>query len=96
MAGRQGQCKMHDSMRSKFYWPRVANDAYTTVSNGTASARNWLEPKPEKQLRLFRASDLLEFIATDILEPLHQTVDDRQYVVAVTERLLMLIRALLI
>lgn len=93
-AGHSRQRRMYDSVRIGFYWSHTANNVSATVRSCSACARNWVEHEPKRKLQLYRASGPLKFILIDILGALPRTVDDNQYVIAMTDRYSKLTRAL--
>lgn len=85
MAGHPGQRRLYDSIRREFYWPHMDNNDYTTVSNCTAGAQNWVETKLRRRLQLFPASSPVASVAINILRQLPSTADGNQYVTVLTD-----------
>lgn len=81
--------------QGKFYWPHIANDVYTKVSNYSARARNQIELKYQRQLRLFPAGSPLAITPFNFVGPLSGTADWNQYVFVMPDSYLILTRALL-
>lgn len=86
LAGHPGQRRMYESMQREFYCLHTANAFYATVSSCNAHAQNRVEFKLKKQLQIFSASNLLEFLAIEILRPLPHTADGDQYIFVMTDR----------
>lgn len=64
----------------------MTNDVYTIGSNCTTCARDSASPKSKRELQLFPASGLLEFVAIDILRSMPRAVNKNKYVVVMTTR----------
>lgn len=59
--------QMYDTMERGFFWPYMASNMYTSVSNWSMSSQDGTSPKFKHELQLFSASGLLEFVPIDIL-----------------------------
>lgn len=59
----------------------MAIDDYTAVSSCSVCERYGTFPKLKRELQLLLANGSLEFVAIDILGPLHCTVNGNQYVI---------------
>lgn len=81
-------------MQRRIYWSHTVSDVYITVSNYSVCARNRVEPKLKRQLKLFSVSDWHEFIDINIFGPLLHTANDERYVSVVTNKYPKLARAL--
>lgn len=86
---------MYDFVPREFCWPSMAKDIYTTVSNGSACTRDWVERKLKRLLYLFHTSGLLATIAIFNPGPLPYTTDGSQNVVFMSERWSKIIQTLL-
>lgn len=94
LADHSGEQHMYATMRTQIHWPHVANDAYATVDDCTSCARNRHIAKTQRKLRLFSATEPLEFVAIDILGPLPKTANGNQYIIVMTDRFSKLTKAL--
>ena len=86
---------MYYTLRREYYWPHMANDAYSTVQNcaSYATTRGTLV-KHQKDLKLFPAAGPLAFVAMDLLGPLPKTVHGHQHVLVMTDRFSKLTRSI--
>lgn len=67
---------------------------FTTASNCTTCARNFTSPNLKRQIQLFHAIGLFEFVPIDIFGPLPRTVSRHLFVTIMTDRYLKLKRAM--
>lgn len=77
---------MYDTMKNKFYWPHMANDAYTKVHQCQLSAHFGKRTKPKRKLQLFILSGPLKFIVIDILRPFPSAEKGDQHVLLMKDR----------
>lgn len=80
-------------MQCKVYCPHIANDVYKTVIDCGECAGKRVNKAQRQHLKLFPASSLLDFIATDIPGPLLKTKNSNKFVVTMTDRYSRLTRA---
>lgn len=86
LAGHPAERSMHDIMRREIYKPYVANDAYTTTSDCSESARKQAYKMQTRHFKLFPASDALECIDTNIFGSLLNATNGKQFVVIMADR----------
>jgi RNase H-like domain found in reverse transcriptase/Integrase zinc binding domain/Integrase core domain len=87
VAGHPGVTRMFRSIRRHYFWEHMASDVANTVNNCTVCAKNRIsERKRTSFLKLFPASEPLEYIAVDILGPLPKTEHGNQFLLVITDR----------
>jgi transposase InsO family protein len=78
---------MFQTIRKYFFWPRIAEDVYDTVSQCDLCARNQIsEKRKPNPLKLFPASGPLESVAMDILGPLPRKIHGNRYLLVISDR----------
>lgn len=87
LAWNPGNRKMYDSILRSYYWPHKRNDVHLVVKefNSCAKTRGTLI-KYQSPMKLFPATDPLEFASMDILGPLPKSKKGNQYVIVITDR----------
>ena len=78
---------MYDSMRRKYYWPRMMSDIDQTTKDcrQCAEARG-TRYKTQKPMKLFPALKTLGFIAMDLLGPFTTTESGSTNILVITDR----------
>lgn len=69
LARHHGERRLQDTLRRKYRWHHMANDAYTKVSACKSCAAIVTGKYHQKQLRLFPVDGPFEFLAMDIMGP---------------------------
>ena len=78
---------MYYSMRRNYYWPILTMDCHNTVRNCETCAKNRVKlRKRQKFLRLFPATEPLEFISIDILGPLITSTKGMKFLLVFVDR----------
>jgi Integrase zinc binding domain len=86
-AGHPGAHRMFQTIRRKWFWPRIAEDVYETVRMCDVCARNRIaEKRKTNPLKLFPAKGPLESIAMDILGPLPRTKHGNRFLLVIADR----------
>lgn len=85
LAGHPKQRGMYDTIRKDFYWPKILQGLYHTVSDYKSFAKNEAFWKQEQHLQLFLATEPFQFSATDILGPLSELHKRNQYIFFINE-----------
>ncbi|CDF40922.1 unnamed protein product [Chondrus crispus] len=95
LAGHPGGTRMYYTLRREYYWPHMANDAFSTVRNcaSCAATRRTLV-RHQKDLKLFPAAGPLDFVAMDLLGPLLKTAHGNRHVLVMTDRFTKLTRSI--
>lgn len=87
VAGHPGVTRMFRSLRRHYFWEHMASDVANTVRNCTVCAKNRIsERKRTSFLKLFPASEPLEYVAVDILGPLPKTEHGNRFLLVMTDR----------
>lgn len=82
-----GQTKLHRHLSRVYYWPKMAADAYATVRQCVACAKNRLRLiKKSSPMQLFPATKPLENVAIDILGPLPKSKRGYLFILVITDR----------
>lgn len=76
--------RMYDALRRNIYWPRMAADVDHIISTCLSCVRNNLKYSRRRNLQVFPASGLLDYVAKNILEALSKTRKVNQYILAIT------------
>jgi Integrase zinc binding domain len=86
-AGHPGVSRMIQSLRRRFFWPKMAIDLTKTVSNFNSCAKNRVKERSRSSyLKLFPATRPLANVAIDILEPLPKTEHGNRFLLVMTDR----------
>jgi transposase InsO family protein len=74
-------------LRRDYFWEHMASDFANTVNNCTVCAKNRIsERKRTRFLKLFPASEPLQYVAVDILGPLPETENGNRFLLVMTDR----------
>jgi Integrase zinc binding domain len=85
--GHPGVTKMFRSMRSRFFWRSLYTDLAEVVRNCPVFSRNRIhERKRTSFLKLFPATEPLEYVAMDILGPLPKTEHVNRFLLVICDR----------
>ena len=85
--GHPGVTKMFRSMRSRFFWRSLYTDVAEVVRNCPVCSRNRIhERKRTSFLKLFPATEPLEYVAMDILGPLPKTEHGHRFLLVICDR----------
>ena len=87
LAGHPKTSRMYDSLRRKYYWPRMMDDVIQTSTDcrPCAEARG-TRFKTQKPMKLFPAGKPLDFIAMDLLGPFPTTETGSTNILVITDR----------
>ncbi|CDF39905.1 unnamed protein product [Chondrus crispus] len=95
LAGHPGGTRMYYTLRREYYWPHMANDAFSTVRNcASCAAPRGTLVRHQKDLKLFPAAGPLDFVAMDLLGPLPKTAHGNRHVLVMTDRFTKLTRSI--
>ena len=82
-----GRSRMYQTLRRDFYWPSMTVDIHFTVDSCDACARNRIKDQRNVYpMKLFPATNPLEYVAMDILGPLPRTKHGKRFILVVTDR----------
>ena len=94
---RPGGTRMYSNLRREYYWPHMANDAFSTIRNCAPCAATWgTLVRHQKDLKLFPAAGRLDFVAMDLLGPSPKTTHGNRHVLFMTDRFTKLTRSILL
>jgi transposase InsO family protein len=86
-AGHPGSTRMFRSMRRRFFWPKMAQDVAETVRQCAMCAKNRIKERARTSfLKLFPASEPLEYVSMVILCPLPKTQHGNRFLLVITDR----------
>lgn len=94
LAGHPGTPQMCEGLRCLFYWLHMAADVFAHVAQCASSRMIRASKKRQKCMQLFPPSDLLEFVAINILGPLTKTRQGNRFIVVMADRYHKLTRAI--
>ena len=87
VAAHPGVSKMYAAMRRRFYWRNMYKEVEETVRHCTVCSKNRVtERKRTSFLKLFPASEPLDFVAMDILGPLPKTEHGNRFLLVISDR----------
>lgn len=85
--GHPGSSRMYYSLRTRFYWPSMATDAYGVVTRCASCAQSRLALRLHTAgMKLFPATDPLTEVKIDILGPLPRTKSRNVFILVFTDR----------
>jgi transposase InsO family protein len=94
-AGHPGVTRMYRSLRRRYFWQKMSHDVTDTVRSCTTCAKNRIkERKRTSFLKLFPASEPLEYLSMDILGPLPKTPHGNRFLLVITDRFSKLTRTI--
>ena len=94
VAGHPGITRQFYTMRQQFFWPSMAADIRNVSRNCHACAKERVKLRSHQApMKLFPATEPLEFVAIDILGPLPKAKDGSRYLLVMTDRFSKLTRA---
>jgi RNase H-like domain found in reverse transcriptase/Reverse transcriptase (RNA-dependent DNA polymerase)/Integrase zinc binding domain/Integrase core domain/Chromo (CHRromatin Organisation MOdifier) domain/Retroviral aspartyl protease len=86
-AGHPGVSRMFRSLRRRYFWRNMSTDISETVRRCVTCAKNRIsERKRTSFLKLFPASEPLEYVSLDILGPLPKTEHGNRFLLVITDR----------
>jgi hypothetical protein len=87
VAGHQVVTRMFRSLRRHYFWEHMASDVANTVKNCTVCAKTRIyELNWTIFLKLFPASETLEYVEVDVLGPLPKTEHGNRFLLVMTGR----------
>lgn len=81
-----GEYRSYDSLRWEFYWPRMASDVYTVVSDHTECSRAGTKLNQRTSLDLFSPAGTFQFVSIDSSELLLTPNTGNYLILFVTNR----------
>ena len=94
VAGHPGVSKQYYTMRQTFYWPSMFHDIQQASINCHECAMERVKLRAHKSpMKLFPATEPLEFVAIDLLGPLLRSSTGHRFILVITDRFSKLVRA---
>lgn len=92
-AGHDGGRRMYQTLRRRYYWPRMAVDCYDMVAACKECSRERIHlQNNSEEVRLFPASNPLEDVAMDLLGELPRTPRGNTHLLVIVDRFTKLVR----
>jgi transposase InsO family protein len=86
-AGHPGVTRMFRTLRRRYFWKRMSADVSETVRECVTCAKNRVKERNRTSfLKLFPASEPLEYVSIDILGPLPKTDHGNRFLLVLTDR----------
>lgn len=93
VSGHPGISRQYYTMRRTFYWPSMISDIQKMCKDCHTCAKERTRLRSHQSpMKLFPATEPLEFVAIDILGPLPRSTKGHQYILVITDRFTKLTR----
>lgn len=86
MAGHPGERKLYATMRCKFYLQHLLINFQAYVTSCHKCLAKWVtQYTSHDEMNIFTTTNLLEFVAMDILSPLPTSTEKNQFILVISE-----------